>query len=161
LRNAACNPLAGAVLGALALAGCQSSTPSDYVATAPQPETARPQRDALGSQIAHYAKLHSVPESLVHAQIRRESGYDPAARNGPYWGLMQIRYDTARSMGYRGDPTGLLDADTNLAYAVPYLANAYLVSGGDERRAMRLYASGYYFEAKRQGLLDRLHIGER
>ena len=50
----------------------------------------------------------------------------------------------------------MLDPDVNLAHAVPYLANAYRVADGNERRAIRLYASGYYYEAKRRGLLKDL-----
>lgn len=68
---------------------------------------------------------------------------------------MQIRFDTARGMGYRGPPRGLLDADTNLKYAVAYLSNAYLVAGGNPERALVLYARGYFYEARRKGLLDR------
>ncbi|MDB5650952.1 MAG: lytic transglycosylase, partial [Hyphomicrobiales bacterium] len=64
---------------------------------------------------------------------------------------------TARQMGYRGAPAGLLDADTNLTYAMPYLANAWIVSGGNETRAASLYSRGYYYEAKRKGLLRTLH----
>ena len=41
---------------------------------------------------------------------------------------MQIRHDTAQGMGYQGPASGLLDADTNLTFAVPYLANAYKLS---------------------------------
>ena len=62
----------------------------------------------------------------------------------------------AQGVGYRGAPSGLLDADTNLKYAVAYLANAWLVAGGNPDRAIALYASGYYYEARRKGLLDRL-----
>src|SRR5919205_3226657 len=69
---------------------------------------------------------------------------------------MQIRYDTARAMGYGGPASGLLDANTNLTYAVPYLANAYRVAGGNPDRAVSLYAGGYYYEAKRKGLLSQL-----
>ena len=72
---------------------------------------------------------------------------------------MQIRYATARGMGYRGAVSGLLDANTNLTYAVPYLANAYRVSGGNPDRAVALYAGGYYYEAKRKGLLHTLRTG--
>ena len=89
--------------------------------------------------------------------MRRESNYNPAAKHGPYFGLMQIRHDTARSMGYEGAPSGLLDAETNLTYAVPYLANAYMLANGDEARAIQLYAAGYYNEAKRRGMLSKLH----
>jgi soluble lytic murein transglycosylase-like protein len=70
--------------------------------------------------------------------------------------LMQIRYETARGMGYTGSASGLLDANTNLTYAVPYLANAYKVAGGDHARAVSLYAGGYYYVAKRKGLLREL-----
>ena len=97
-----------------------------------------------------------MPEELIRRSIKRESGYNPKARNGPYWGLMQIRVDTARGMGFRGPARGLLDADTNLKYAVAYLANAFVVAGGDTDRALALYAGGYFYEARRKGLLDRL-----
>ncbi len=46
-----------------------------------------------------------------------ESDYNPGARNGPYYGLMQIQPQPARTMGYTGSPEGLLDAETNLIYA--------------------------------------------
>ncbi len=109
----------------------------------------------LDGLIAHYAHHYRVPESLIRRVIDRESDYNPAARNGPYWGLMQIRHDTARGMGYNGQAAGLLDAETNLRYAVRYLAGAYMVAGGDEARAVQLYAAGYYYHAKRQGLLQK------
>lgn len=104
--------------------------------------------------IAKYARVYDVPESLVHRVVRRESGYNPAARNGPYYGLMQILPQTARTMGYRGSPEGLLDADTNLRYAVKYLRGAWLVSRRNQDEAVGWYARGYYYEAKRQGLLS-------
>jgi soluble lytic murein transglycosylase-like protein len=108
----------------------------------------------LQSMIARHAKTHSVPEALVHRVIARESRYNPTLRNGPNWGLMQIREDTARSMGFSGPARRLLDPETNLTYAVAYLANAYLVAGGNQDRAVRLYSQGYYFEAKRRGMLS-------
>jgi soluble lytic murein transglycosylase-like protein len=109
---------------------------------------------ALNGRIGRYAVLYRVPESLIRRIIVRESGYNPRARHGPYWGLMQIRYDTAASMGYRGAPSGLLDADTNLRYAVKYLAGAYRVASGNPDRAVHFYAAGYYYDAKRMGLLE-------
>ena len=59
--------------------------------------------------IAKYAATYGVPESLIRRVTQRESGCNPRARNGPYLGLMQIRHDTARSMGYSGGAEGLLD----------------------------------------------------
>jgi soluble lytic murein transglycosylase-like protein len=104
--------------------------------------------------IRKYAGIHGIPESLLHRVIQRESDYNPAARNGPYYGLMQILPQTARTMGYEGPPEGLLDAETNLMYAGRYLRGAWLVSGGSEDRAVMWYAKGYYYEAKRMGLLE-------
>jgi soluble lytic murein transglycosylase-like protein len=125
--------------------------------TLPAMASERVQIDAL---VAQHAKAHGIPETLIHRIIKRESGYNPLASNRGNFGLMQIRYATARGMGYRGAVSGLLDANTNLTYAVPYLANAYRVSGGNPDRAVALYAGGYYYEAKRKGLLHTLRTGD-
>ncbi len=138
----------------LALAGCAATAPIDATPVAAIPQETP--KNPLDERIAYYAQLYQTPEALVRRSIERESGYNPKARHGPYWGLMQIRYDTARGLGYRGPPRGLLDADTNLKYAVAYLANAYKVAEGDANRAIALYAGGYYYEARRKGLLDKL-----
>jgi len=100
-----------------------------------------------------YAAEYQMPASLIDRVIRRESGYNPAARNGPYWGLMQIMPQTARTMGHRGAPESLLDAETNLKYAGKYLRGAWMVSDGSEDRAVMWYSKGYYYEAKRRGML--------
>lgn len=112
---------------------------------------------AFESEVTQIAREHGVPESLVHRVILRESRYNPGlvSRHGHY-GLMQISYGTARSMGYRGTPSGLLDPRTNLAYAVPYLANAYRAAGNNEAGAVSLYSSGYYYIAKRRGILPQM-----
>lgn len=111
-------------------------------------------RGDLDALIARYARKYDIPESLMHRVIRRESNYNPLARNGPYYGLMQIHPQTARTMGYRGAPEGLLDAETNLKYAGKYLRGAWLVSRGDPDKAIMWYSRGYYYEAKRMGLLE-------
>jgi soluble lytic murein transglycosylase-like protein len=108
----------------------------------------------LNAMIRKSADEHQIPESLLHRVIQRESGYNPAARNGPYYGLMQILPQTAQTMGYRGDPEGLLDPETNLRYAGRYLRGAWLVSRGDQDEAIGWYSRGYYYEAKRMGLLE-------
>lgn len=110
----------------------------------------------LAALIAHHANANGVPAELAHRVIMRESRYNPSARNRLYWGLMQISHATARGVGYRGPAQGLLDPNTNLRYGMAYLGNAYRVAGGDQRRAAKLYASGYYFEAKRKGMLGQL-----
>ncbi|MCE8006622.1 lytic transglycosylase domain-containing protein [Aestuariivita sp.] len=108
----------------------------------------------LRRQINKWADHYEVPRTLVQRVVVRESTHRPWARNGPYMGLMQIHPNTARGMGYRGRPEGLLDPETNLKYAVKYLRGAWMVSDGDEATAVGWYARGYYYEAKRRGLLE-------
>lgn len=140
----------------LSLAGC-ATAPESLASRAAE---APPVPTGVSERVAFYARAYDVPESLIHRVIQRESGYNPAAHHGRFWGLMQVRLDTARGMGYRGPAHGLLDADTNLKYAVVYLSNAWLVAGGNPQRAVALYASGYFYEARRKGLLDRLRMAE-
>jgi len=107
--------------------------------------------------IARHAKDNNIPEDLVHRVVKRESRYNPrAVGRGGAMGLMQIKVPTARALGYAGTPAGLLDADTNLTYAVRYLAGAYKVANGDHNRAVSYYARGYYYDAKRKGMLPAL-----
>lgn len=113
-----------------------------------------PGNGRLDSLIVQYSNHYQVPEALVRRVIVRESKYNPAAKNGPYYGLMQIRHQTAKTMGYSGSANGLLDAETNLKYAVKYLRGAYLVAKGNPDQAVRFYSSGYYYDAKRMGLLE-------
>lgn len=132
---------------------------ADVAVTTPAASPSRPTSAAhLDGLIGKYAVMYDVPESLIRRVIVRESGYNPAARNGPYYGLMQISYATAQSMGYRGPASGLLDADTNLKYAVKYLSGAYVVGGANPDQAVRNYARGYYYDAKAQGLLEEVGL---
>ena len=103
--------------------------------------------------IEKYAALYQVPVDLVRHVVNRESTFNPKAYNNGHWGLMQIKHATARGMGYDGPARGLFDAETNLKYAVKYLRGAWLVAGGNAKRADWLYQTGYYFDAKRKGLI--------
>ena len=109
--------------------------------------------------IAKYAAHYGLREEFVRKVVKRESTFNPRAYNRGHWGLMQIKHQTARGMGYRGPAAGLFDPETNLIYGVRYLRGAWLVAGGDEAYADRLYQSGYYYHAKRAGLLDETGLG--
>ncbi len=137
------------------LVGCGNARAHRKAANAGQSDTPlypneTPQLRVL---IIRYANLYEVPVDLVQRVIVRESTHRPWARNGPYYGLMQILPQTARTMGHRGSPASLLDAETNLKYAVKYLRGAWLLSGGSFDTAVKWYSRGYYYEAKRRGML--------
>lgn len=141
------------LMGISSLAACSTSQPQ---ASPPAP-LALPlhpnETPELRSRINHWADHYELPRPLVHRLAIRESTHNPAARNGPYYGLLQILPATARTMGFRGTPGELLDADTNLKYGLKYLRGAWLLSDGDHDTAISWYARGYYYEAKRRGLL--------
>jgi soluble lytic murein transglycosylase-like protein len=105
----------------------------------------------LDGMASAQASTNGVPVSLVERVIKRESGGNPRAVSRGNYGLMQIRLGTARAMGFSGSASELLDPQTNMTYAVRYLAGAYRAAGGNENRAVALYASGYYYQAKAQG----------
>lgn len=134
----------------MALDAFDTSSPQKVEAPALAPNA------RLQSLIEKYATLYQVPEALVHRVIRRESNYNPAAYSLGNYGLMQIRYNTARGLGYTGSPAGLFDAETNLKYAVKYLRGAFMVAENNHDNAVRLYARGYYYDAKRKGMLEFL-----
>ena len=105
----------------------------------------------LDALIARHAAANNVPEALVRRIIKRESGGRPGVVSRGNYGLMQIKLATARSMGYSGGAAGLLDANTNMTYAVKYLAGAYHTAHGNSDRAVHYYAAGYYYAAKGRG----------
>lgn len=107
----------------------------------------------LDGLIARHAAANNLPESLLRRVIKRESRGNPRVISKGNYGLMQIRLGTARAMGYTGGVAGLLDADTNMTYAVKYLAGAYRAADGNPDRAVHYYAAGYYYAAKSKGLL--------
>ncbi len=165
--------LAAAVLSGCSMSGLPGLKPASptVAALAPTPATraapmdvevmayaAAPRSSQVDHLIGKYAQIYAVPESLVRRVVHRESRFNPAARNGAYYGLMQISYATARTMGYSGTPTGLLDAETNLKYAVKYLRGAYIVAGYDADGAVRNYSRGYYYDAKAKGLLEEVGL---
>jgi soluble lytic murein transglycosylase-like protein len=121
------------------------------IAVLPFSQTAHAQRAEYDALVATHARANGLPEALVHRVIVRESRYQPrlVGRGGTI-GLMQIKLSTARGLGYTGDAEGLRDPNTNLTYAVRYLAGAYRAANGDHNRAVAYYASGYYQAAKRQ-----------
>jgi soluble lytic murein transglycosylase-like protein len=103
-----------------------------------------------------YAAFYGMPTALIHRVIHRESRYNPSAYHRGNYGLMQIRYNTARGLGYEGKPEGLFDPETNLKYAIKYLRGAWMVAENNNDNAVRLYARGYYNDAKRKGMTNYL-----
>ena len=145
----------GLILATLALAACGGGGGARMPAGLGRNGLYPNETPQLRSRINHWARHYDVPSAMVQRIILRESRHRPDARNGPYYGLMQINPQTARTMGHRGSPDSLLDADTNLRYGVKYLRGAWMVAGGDPDDTVKWYSRGYYDEARRKGLLKQ------
>ncbi len=98
----------------------------------------------LRRRIAEHAKAAGLPAELAEAVIRHESRFNAKARgrHGEI-GLMQIKPQTARGLGYRGTAAGLYDVETNLKWGMAYLAGAYKLAGGDTCGTILRYNAGH------------------
>ncbi|POR56960.1 transglycosylase SLT domain-containing protein [Bosea psychrotolerans] len=102
--------------------------------------------EGLKALVARHAAANGVPFALADAVVRIESRYNPRATHAGNYGLMQIRHQTARGLGYTGGAGGLLDAETNARFAMKYLAQAYRLAGGDTCKTVMKYQSGHMTE---------------
>jgi soluble lytic murein transglycosylase-like protein len=95
--------------------------------------------------IAKYARTYGVPVSLAHAVIRIESNYRPKIRGrAGEIGLMQVKLQTARGMGYRGSAKGLYNPSTNIRYGMAYLGGARKLGGKSVCGTILKYNAGHY-----------------
>lgn len=97
----------------------------------------------LKDLVSRHARENGVPEKLASAVVRIESNFNPIARGGSAIGLMQIKVETARSMGFSGSAHGLLEPETNLHFGMKVLADAFKASKGDVCMTLARYQSGH------------------
>ena len=122
------------VLGALAALGIAMSFVAPAMAGSPY--------DRI---IAKYARTYGVPVNLAHAVIRIESNYRPGIRGrAGEIGLMQVKLQTARGMGYRGSAKGLYHPATNIRYGMAYLGGARKLGGKSVCGTILKYNAGHY-----------------
>lgn len=89
--------------------------------------------------VAAAALEHDLPEALIHAVIRAESNYDPAAVSPKgAVGLMQLMPDTAREMGV----ADARDPADNIRGGARYLKRLLGMFGNDLDRAVAAYNAG-------------------
>jgi len=75
----------------------------------------------LHDMIRAAAVSHDVDPRIALALVDVESGFKPTASKDGNYGLMQLRYGTAVSMGYTGSLAGLMVPETNIEYGMRYL----------------------------------------
>lgn len=110
--------------------------------TSKNPLAAAP--DSLRAIVRREAAANGVPVTLAKAVVTVESRWNPriTGRAGEV-GLMQIKYPTARMIGYTGTRAGLYDPATNIKWGMKYLAGAHRLAGGDVCGTVSRYQGGH------------------
>lgn len=97
--------------------------------------TGRPYADL----VAAAAQAHDVPQALLHALIKAESGYNAKALSPKgAAGLMQLMPDTAKEMGVKD----VLDPASNLQGGARYLKHMLKLFDNDITLAVAAYNAG-------------------
>ncbi|MGO4449252.1 lytic transglycosylase domain-containing protein [Phyllobacterium sp. TAF24] len=94
--------------------------------------------------ISSYAASYGVPVSLANAVVRVESNYraDMTGSAGEI-GLMQIKLETARGLGYTGSRQALYNPETNIRWGMKYLAGAHKLGNGTTCGTILRYNAGH------------------
>jgi soluble lytic murein transglycosylase-like protein len=93
--------------------------------------------------IESHARANGIPVELAQAVIRHESGFNARAtgRAGEI-GLMQIKLQTARGIGYRGTRQALYNPAVNIEWGMKYLGQARRLAGGSQCGMLSRYNGG-------------------
>lgn len=90
-----------------------------------------------------------LPKGLISGLCFVESSHIIHALNiddgkSPSLGVCQIKYQTAKLMGYKGSQTELMNPSNNVYFAAKYLKYQITRYKGDIRKAVAAYNAGSY-----------------
>lgn len=95
--------------------------------------------------VTQEARYNGIDPAFALAIAEQESGFRCRIVSGHgAYGVMQIKYRTAKSVGYKGSPKGLLDCKTSIKYGMIYLKLAVTKARGDLCVASNYYNKGLY-----------------
>lgn len=113
------------------------------------------------SLISKHAQANNIPVELARAVVKHESGFRPGVtgRAGEI-GLMQIKLQTARGMGYKGTAKGLYDPATNIRWGMKYLGKARQLAGGSECGTLSRYNGGHGTKRMIRGYCSKVKLAK-
>lgn len=99
------------------------------------------------------AKKAGVSGALLLAICTHESGLKnvlvPHDGGSPTYGICQVKYDTAKMMGFEGKAKDLMVPEINAKWAAAYLKYQKTRYDGDWVKSVAAYNSGTYNESKK------------
>jgi soluble lytic murein transglycosylase-like protein len=109
--------------------------------------------------IDKHAATLGIPAAFARAVVRIESNFNPKATGRQREvGLMQIKYETARGIGFTGTREELYEPDTNLKWGMKYLAMAWKLGGATPCGAVIKYQGGHM--AKQETAVSRAYCAK-
>jgi len=92
---------------------------------------------------------HHLPPGLLSAVCYVESRHTVIIINrydgdSPSYGICQLKFETAKQVGYTGNADSLLSLKTNVEYAARYLAHKIELNDGDVIKGVAAYNAGTY-----------------
>lgn len=97
--------------------------------------------------MAHATSMFNLPPGMLSAVCYIESGHHANAYNAndegtPSHGACQMKYTTAKLLGFKGKPKDLQFSEVNTYYAAKYLRKQLDRYDQDEIKAIAAYNSG-------------------
>jgi len=131
----------------LANAASNQQAPAGTTNSAIAPAIAAPAtagNNYVTALIDRYAAANGIPAAFARAVVRVESNFNPRATGAQgEVGLMQIKYQTARGVGFTGTREQLYDPATNLQWGMKYLAMSWKLGGNTPCGAVMKYQGGH------------------
>jgi soluble lytic murein transglycosylase-like protein len=103
----------------------------------------------LGLYFLLTSSQFNLPPGLLDSICYTESTYNTRAIHlddgpgGPSLGVCQIKYSTAKWLGFKGTPTQLMNPKTNILYAGKYLAKQLERYDDNAQKAVIAYNYGH------------------
>lgn len=113
--------------------------------------------ESVPDMVRSEAIRQGVPVNLAMAVAKAESNFRcGAVGRGGERGVMQIKPQTARGIGYRGPSSGLNNCRVGIRYGMIYLRMAYRLAKGNIYRTALLYNAGIGSKRKRSAYAEKI-----
>lgn len=92
-------------------------------------------------RIISEANRVGISTQVISHVAKRESGYRCSPNNPRYFGPLQISYQSAKALGYKGPKNGLNNCVSGLVYGLRHLKLCYDKVGNNPKKAAHCHAS--------------------
>lgn len=136
--------------GLVLLSAAAAASAAAVSALRPKPVSPNPKVTRWDDYIYRAVDITGVQPAVIAATIQIESsGYSGTTGAADEIGLMQIKCDTAKMMGFKGDCARLFNPDLNVLYGAKYLKHQLQRYDGNLAKMFSAYNAGTYTKANK------------